>query len=477
MSLLLRPYQVDLHAEARAHLQRGIAAILIQSPTGSGKTVLIAHMLKNAKDRGYRAWFIVHRRELVKQSVSTLTEAAGVSVGIVAAGAAPSRNEAIQICLVNTLANRLHMMPPPNLIVFDEAHHLAAGSWAKIQAAFPNAVHVGLTATPQRLDGRGLGAHFRELVTGPSVATLIEQGYLSPYRLYAPGGADLSKVHTLGGDYNKKELADAMQQSPVVGDALTHYQKHAMGKRAIVFMWSIDSSKEIAARFNDAGIPAAHIDGKTPDDQRDAMIQSFRSGNTLVLTNVDLFGEGFDLPAIECAFLLRPTQSLSLYLQQVGRALRPFPGKKEALIFDHANNCKLHGLPDDDREWSLAGRKRRTRDDSCTVKQCPKCYAMNLASVMVCKYCGYKWVIQSRDIEQGEGELSEVDLAAQRAARKQEESECRTFEELVALGHLRGYGNAETWARFKNPHLFYKAARFKKEPAPRSAARAGSEGR
>lgn len=464
VGLDLRPYQIDLHAQAKAHLADGIASILIQSPTGSGKTVLIAHMLKNAKDRGYRAWFIVHRRELVKQSVATLTEAAGISVGIVAAGAAPARSEAIQICLVNTLANRLHLMPGPNLIVFDEAHHLAAGSWAKIQAAFPDAVCVGLSATPQRLDGRGLGAHFKRLVVGPSVESLIDQGYLSPYRLYAPNGADLSSVHTVAGDYNKKELDSAMQQSPVVGDALMHYQKYATGKRAVIFMWSIESSKEIVLRFNTAGIPAAHIDGSTPAEERDRIVAAFRHGRILMLSNVDIVSEGFDLPSIEAAFLLRPTQSLSLYLQQVGRAMRPFPGKKEALIFDHANNCKLHGLPDDDREWSLEGRKRRTRDDACPVKQCPKCYAVNSAAVTSCRYCGFQWLEKPRDIQQSDGELSEVDIVAQRAARKAEEAACATFEALVSLGERRGYSNAEKWARFRNPHLFYRAARLKRKP-------------
>lgn len=460
MSLILWPDQIELHARAKAALAAGHTRILIQGATGFGKTVVAAHMLKNAKDRSYRAWFIVHRRELVEQSWETLTTAAGVPVGITAAGFQGQRHEAIQICLVNSLARRWHLMPPPQLIIWDEAHHSAAGSWAKIHAAFPNAVHVGLTATPQRLDGAGLGEWFQVLIVGPSVAELIAKGKLSPYRLYAPAGADLSFVHTIGGDYNKKELNVAMQQSPVVGDALAHYQKYAMGKRAVAFTWSIESSKEIAARFNAAGIAAVHIDGETPDAERKRAIDNFRTGRIKVLSNVEIISEGFDLPAIEAAFLLRPTKSLSLYLQQVGRALRTFPGKTEALIFDHAGNCRTHGLPDDEREWSLEGRKRKKGDSECPVKQCPRCYAMLPAPSMTCKYCGFAFQVQERRVEQGDGDLAEVDLVAQRAKRKEEERACKTMDELIALGKSRGYANPDRWAKHVREWRRDKAVSF-----------------
>ncbi len=452
MSLDLRPYQITLHETARAYLRDGRRTLLIQSPTGSGKTVLVSHMLSNARSKGYRAWFVVHRRELVKQSVTTLNLGSGLPLGIVAAGFPGNRRELIQVCSVQTLAKRRHMLEDPNLIVWDEAHHCAAGSWGQIHAAYPKAVHIGLTATPERLDGTGLAKWFEDIIPGPTVAQLIADQWLVPYRLFAPGGPDLGGVHTVAGDYNKKELAVAMAKSAVTGDALTHYTKHAMGKRAVVFMWSVESSIEMAANFNKAGIPAAHLDGKTDDVSRDRIVEDFRQGKILVLCNVEIVSEGFDLPALEAVFLLRPTQSLALYLQQVGRALRSAPGKTEALIFDHAGNCRTHGLPDDDREWSLEGRTKAGRArDKCPVKQCPKCYAMLSASKNLCKWCGFRFEIQSRELEQLEGDLQEIDQEQeryyQRQMRKDEERACKTLDELIELGGLRGYDKPYGWAK------------------------------
>lgn len=447
MSLHLRPYQVDIYDDAKARLKSGRRTILIQSPTGSGKTVLVAHMLANATLKGYRAWFVVHRRELVKQSVITLSESAGLPLGIVAAGFPGNRHEAVQVCSVQTLAKRRHLLPPPDLIVWDECHHVAASSWGQIHENYPQAVHIGLTATPERLDGTGLSRWFEDLVVGPSVASLIKDGWLSPYRLFAPGGPDLSDVHTIAGDYNKRELAAAMAKSAVTGDALSHYRKYAMGRRAIVFMWSVESSIEMAQKFNDAGIPAAHIDGTSDDVSRDAAIQAFRDGQAKILCNVEIVSEGFDLPAIEAAFLLRPTRSLALYLQQVGRALRPSPGKDEALIFDHAGNCRIHGLPDDERQWTLEGRiKEKKQKDGCPVKQCPQCYAVLPAAAGICKWCEYKFEVQAREMEQLEGELAEVDLELQRQARKQEQAKARSLDDLIRLAQMRGYKNPAKWA-------------------------------
>lgn len=456
MSLDLRPYQIQTYDETRAAIQ-DCNAVLIQSPTGSGKTVLIAKMLQHASQRGYPCWFLVHRRELIEQSVITLTESAGLSLGIVAAGFPGNRHELIQVCSVQTLANRRHLLQAPKLIVYDEAHHVAASTWSTIFSAYTDAVHIGLTATPERLDGTGLDGFFKKLVLGPSVKKLIDDGWLSKYRLYAPSAPDLSGVHTIAGDYNKKELAVAMSESAVVGDALAHYRKHAMGLRSVIFMWSVEASEKIAEQFRAAGIAAAHVGGDTDKATRDRTIQDFRSGQLKVLSNVEIISEGFDLPGIEAVFLLRPTRSLAMYLQQVGRALRPFPGKEEALIFDHAGNAfkrdakgnleTNHGLPDDERVWTLEGRRRKKAEASeCPVKQCPKCYAMIVASSMLCKWCGFAFQVQSRNIDQVDGELSEVDLEAQREKARQEVREAKTPDDLLFLGMKRGYKNPEKWA-------------------------------
>lgn len=469
MTLDLRGYQHDLLEQARARVRAGVNALLIQSPTGSGKTVLVAKMLQTAASRGYRSWFNVHRRELVKQSVMTLTDSAGMDVGIVAAGFPGNRALPVQVCSIGTLRQRRSILAPPALIIWDESHHLAAGSWAEIFDAYPNAAHIGLTATPERLDGTGLGKWFKEIIVGPSVAWLIQHKYLADYRLFAPKPPDLSNVHMIAGDYNRKELTAAMNKSSVTGDVITHYKRYANGKRMVLFAWSIEASMMLAEKFRAAGVHAEHVDGDTDGNMRDAIIDRFRRGETKVMSNVDLFGEGFDVPAMEAVALLRPTQSLALYLQQVGRALRPFPGKDYAVILDHAGNCKRFGMPDDERTWSLEGRKRsKSNTDATLIRQCPRCYAVSSIAADVCRACGFKFLTVGRPVEEVEGELSEVDemeqRKLQRETRLREQQSAESIDDLISLAKLRGYKNPEKWA-----HQIYKHRQAKK--AARDAER------
>lgn len=450
MSLILRDYQDGLILQAREHIQAGARSVLIQSPTGSGKTVLVAKMMQTAISRGYDAWFNVHRRELVKQSVITLTQAADLEVGIVAASFPGNRLLPCQVCSIGTLRQRRHRLGSPRLMIWDECHHLAATSWEEIFNAYPDAAHIGLSATPERLDGAGLGKFFEKLVVGPSVKWLIANGYLADYRLFAPKPPDLSGVHTIAGDFNKRELSDAMNKSTVTGDVISHYKKYADGMRMVMFAWSVEASTMLAERFRQAGIPAEHVDGKTNDTERDAAIERFKRGDTRVLANVDLFGEGFDVPAMEAVALLRPTQSLALYLQQVGRSLRPFEGKKYAVILDHAGNCRRFGMPDDERTWSLEGRKRKAASDTTLIRQCPRCYAVSSIAASTCKACGYTFETYGRPIEEVAGELQEVDSIESRKMQRdhelREQAMAKTLDDLRALAKLRGYKNPEKWA-------------------------------
>jgi len=442
--LELRDYQSRLIDSAREHLRCGCNSVLIQSPTGSGKTVLVAHMLRRAVGRGHRAWFVVHRRELIEQSVRTLRDSAGLEVGVVAAGFSSDRNALVQVCSIQSLRGRWSSLARPSLIVWDECHHIAAGSWADVFRANPEARHIGLTATPERLDGVGLGRWFQRLVLGPSVADLIDGGWLAKFKIYSPPGASLSGVHMLGGDYNKRELNAVLDGSAVMGDVLTHYRKLAPGRRMVAFTWSIASSVELAGRFSAAGIPAEHVDGTTSMHNRDAAMSRFRRGETMVLTNVDLFGEGLDVPAIEAVALLRPTQSLGLYVQQVGRALRPAPGKSHAIILDHAGNALRHGLPDDPRDWSLdSERRKRVGDHAAPVRQCPKCYAVMPADRPMCIECGFEFPTKSRKIAEIVGELQEMQL---RRDKRMEQRKADTVQKLISIGRARGYRNPAWWA-------------------------------
>lgn len=439
-------------------MQQGKKSILIQSPTGSGKTLLTAHMLHTAAQKGMRCWFVVHRRELIEQS-SKAFQLEGLKHGIISAGYQTNARTNVQIAGIGTLARRYSRFNKPNLIVWDECHHVAAKSWSTIFSAFPDAYHIGLTATPERLDGQGLSGYFKEMINGPSVSWLIEKKFLSPYKLYAPSGVNLENIHVRMGDYVRDELAVAMDKPKITGSAVEHYKKFASGKRAIVFAVSIEHSKHIVEEFQKGGFNAAHIDGTTDEDVRSKTIEEFSRGNIQILSNVELFGEGFDVPAMEVAILLRPTQSLGLYLQQVGRALRTFSGKQMALILDHVGNCGRFGLPDDERSWSLDGREKRKGEFIPPVKVCQMCYGAQKPSPE-CVFCGYVFPVVSREVEQVAGTLTEIDrqqLALKLKWKRQQQGMASGYKELVELGKARGFKRPEAWA-----HIIIKAREAKK---------------
>lgn len=446
----LRDYQQALIADIRTQFRSMDRTVLVQLATGGGKTVTSAYMVKTAAERGRRCWWVVHRREIILQASRTFWSME-IPHSLVMGGSIGDRDAMVQVGSVQTLSRRLGKLPPPDLIIFDECHHMGAAQYQQIYEACPRAQIVGLTATPWRLDGRGLGAWFDSMVQGPSVADLMERGALCDYRLYAPTTADVASVAMQGGDFKREDLARVMDKPSIVGDAVQHYQRLAAGKRAIVFAVSIEHSRNIAAQFQAAGIPSAHVDGSMDSGQRDAIVADFSSGAIQVLSNADLFGEGFDVPAVEAVILLRPTQSLSLHLQQIGRGLRPAAGKPHAIVLDHAGNAMRHGLPDDDREWSLEDRpkKKRGAKSEVPVKQCPTCFLVH-SPAPECPGCGHAYAVQSREIEQVEGDLQVVDLDAIRAKKRQELKAARTLDDLIALGRKRGYRNPVIWAQHRH---------------------------
>lgn len=444
----LRPYQSAAIEQAREAYRAGHRAVLFQLPTGGGKTVTASTVVHGAASRGKGTWWLTHRRELAEQASQTF-HGLGIPHGTVQAGYVSDPHALVQVASIQTIVRRLRDLAEPDLLVFDEAHHIGAASWEMIFNAFPRARILGLTATPWRLDGQGLGKWFAHMIAGPTVAELIEAGSLSPYRLFAPATPDLSDVKTAAGDYQRGALAKAMDKPSIVGDAIGHYRRLCPGQRAVAFAAGVENSKHIVAQFLEAGIPAEHVDGSMTNEARDAAVERFRRGETLVLSNADLFGEGFDVPAIEAAILLRPTKSLSLYLQQVGRALRPSPGKAEAIILDHAGNSLRHGLPDDEREWSLDDREKRPRRDptDVPVRQCSECFFV-FRPAPKCPQCGHVLPIAKRELEVVEGALEEVTRAKAQAAieRKREQAQCNTLDDLIALGAARGYKNPSYWA-------------------------------
>lgn len=446
----LRDYQLHDLERVRARLRAGVPRVLLQQPTGAGKTILSGTMLKGASERGLRSWFAVHRKELLDQTSEKLTML-GVPHGFIASGYPVNGFAPVQLCAIDSLARRLAECETPDLIVPDEAHHMVAATWERCLSGH-DAKTVGLTATPERLDGRGLKDHFDELIVGPSVKRLIADGWLSPYRYFAPGEPDLAGVKVLGGDFNRGDIARVMGSAALIGDVVKTYLALAEGLQGIVFAVNVDHANAIAEAFNRAGIRAAAVSGQTPIALRRLTIDAFRAGDIQILSNCELFGEGFDVPSVAYVGLARPTQSLALHLQQVGRALRVIPGKSCAIVCDHAGNAFRHGLPDDERQWTLEGRKKAKRgsgpSDALPIRQCVECYRVSPSSADHCPGCGIVFPARVQPTCHAEGELFELErLDAKRRekdARKSEERECHTLADWMLLGKKRGYKSG--WA-------------------------------
>ena len=441
----LRGYQERAIDALRSAFQSGARAPLLCLPTGGGKTVILATIAAQAAARNRHVLILVHRRELIHQTANKLAWA-GLDHGIIAAGH-PATDARVQVASVQTLVRRLAGMAwQPSLVIIDEAHHAAAGSWRQILENWTDAYRIGVTATPCRLDGRGLSEAFDHLVLGPSVADLVFWGFLSTARIYAPPVvADLSGVRRRAGDYANDQAAAAMDRPTVTGDAIAHYQRLAAGQQAIAFCCNVAHAVSVCDAFKTAGISAALLLGNTPD--REQVVAQYAAGAVRVLVTVDVVSEGFDVPAASCAILLRPTQSLGLYLQQVGRVLRPAPGKDAALILDHVGNVTRHGFPDDPREWSLAeGIVRGGRGTPApSVRTCPECYAA-FKPAPICPVCGAACAPETRrPIREVAGELQE--LIRDSVMRRNQQGKARTLADLIALGQARGMKNPVGWAK------------------------------
>lgn len=463
----LRDYQYEMLAEAAYWMQQGYRRILLVLPTGGGKTVIASALFQSARAMGARSQFIVHRRELIKQTSDTFIRN-GIDHGFIAAGYPIDLNAGLTLAGIQTLANRLDVVLPPDVAVVDECHHASARTWADTLNSYTGYV-IGLTATPERLDGKGLDEHFDVMVVGPSVADLIEWGYLSPFDYYAPHIPDMAGAGTQAGDYPRNTAGDIMDKPMLIGNTVENYLKTAKGEPGIVFAVNREHSRNLADGFRAEGVRAAHVDGAMSDKEREWHDAAFRAREFDILTNVDLFGEGYDVPGLVYCGLNRPTKSLGLHKQQVGRPLRIFDGKVKAIINDHAGNVFRHGLPDEEVEWSLQGKKGRKaaggdKDDACPVRQCKVCFRIERSVVKVCSGCGTEFPVSKREIEQREGELAKIEAAERKKKdarlRKLEEKQAKSYDTLKALAEKRGYENPAGWARMKMKFKANARARY-----------------
>ena len=430
----LRPYQQQLVTDIRLQYQLGHRKVLAVLPTGAGKTVCFSHIAQAAAKKGNRICILVHRAELLDQASRSLSSMS-VQHGLIQANRAMDLSAAVQVASVQTLARRLHKLPRDffQLVIIDEAHHSNAGTWAKVLDHFQSAHVLGVTATPIRLDGRGLGEHYQAMVEGPSAAWLTDNGYLASARVLAPPGFDTTGLRKRMGDFDTKEAEHRI--GTIMGDCLSHYRKHLNGQTAIAFCCSVAHAEAVAALFQCNGIPAASIDGSMDAGTRRELLSDLGTGRIKVLTSCALIGEGVDVPSVGGCILLRPTASTSLHLQMIGRCLRPSPGKAAAVVLDHVGNTLRLGHHLEPREWTLDGLAKRDREAAPSVKVCPQCFATSMSAAQVCRECGHVFAPQeTRELKVVEGELVEM----QRQQRRQQGT-AQSLDDLRKLAQQRGY--------------------------------------
>ncbi len=450
----LYPHQSQFVDNLRTAL-RSHQAVLAQASTGFGKTVIAAYIAKSVIGKGKRILFTVHRKDLLTQTALTFDQFK-IPYGFIAAGRRQDPFAPVQIATMQTLHNRLHKVARPDFLLVDEAR-LSAAEGQKGTVLYYKSQGiplVGLDATPWRLSGEGLDDIYDIMVSGPGPAWLIKHGYLSDYKIYAPSSPDLEGVHSRGGDYVISELEKVMNTNTTTGCAIKHYRKLAPNTRALAFCCSVKHSKAVSEHFKSEGIMAMHIDGETPQEDRMRAFVAFAARDIQIITSCQIFAEGFDLSAqvgqevpVETIISLRSTQSLSLWLQHCGRGLRrkPYP----CIILDHAGNTMRHGLPDDEREWTLEGRKhsKASTPAEVSVRQCPECFFVHKIAA-VCPECGKVYEVVGRLPEEVEGELQELDKTKIRQRAKYEQSKARSLDDLIALGKRRNMRHPHGWAAY-----------------------------
>jgi DNA repair protein RadD len=479
----LRPYQDDVIADFERTVATGTNRVILVAATGAGKTIIGAAIIKKYVGRRKGVLVLAHRREIISQTSAKL-HAHGIPHGIIQAGVEPRPFEAVQVASIQTLWMRVRNtiedvasvptpdslksneqsaldeifnqaaafnrskteLPPAELLVIDECHHAPARTYRKIVDAYPNATLLGLTATPCRGDGRGLGGIFDEIVECPQVADLIEQGYLVKTRVYAPGVPDLKGVRSLAGDYVESQLADRMDRPKLTGDIVTHWHKYGERRKTVCFAVNVKHSVHLRDEFIASGVKAEHIDGSTPKAERDASLARLASGEIEMVTNCMVLTEGWDMPEVSCCVLARPTKKMGLYRQMIGRVLRPAPGKPDAIILDHSGAVFRHGFAEDPVEWTLDPDTRaespthqhRLETHASRLLECSQCGAIRIAGEP-CSNCGFLPAPPPRYVPIAAGDLGLVQGGRAKATVYDPAERMQWLAMLTTIGGERGY--------------------------------------
>lgn len=433
---MLRDYQLDLYQKTVDALKRGHRRPLVVAPCGAGKSYLFAEMIRRTQGD---ALVLTHRQELKLQHEALLREQ-----GITNA----------RVAMILTEANRLGTYPTPALIVTDEAHLSRSNSWQKV-IEYYDTYTVGFTATPIRLDGKPLGDIFDVLIEGVDTKWLIENHRLAPYEYYAPTTVDTAGLRKVAGDYVISELEQLMNERAIYGNVVESYLRFAPGERTIAYCVSVEHARATARAFNSAGIRAGVLSADTSPGRRKQIMDEFRNNDIAVLCNVGIISEGISIDEVTCCMLLRPTESVALGIQQMMRCMRYLPGKT-AKILDLVGNYTRIGLPDDERKWSLktqmTKRAQFDKNGNFHIRCCPECF-MTFQTAPVCPFCGSKYPLHPREIQEHEA-IKLARITAIEAARVEEkkrldrleQGRAQSFEDLVKLGRSRGYRNPAFWA-------------------------------
>lgn len=453
---MLYPDQADLVARVRQAMRRR-KWILMQSATGSGKTRMAADMIAGSRAKGTRAIFTVPRKELLDQTIKTMREY-DMPFGVISPDHPPNPFAKLQLAMTPTLARRMDKTTAPDVIFVDEAHYGGAElarviEWAKASGAWG----VGMSATPYKTNGQGMGEWYDHMEEGLPVAELIRLKRLSDFRYFAPSAPDLSGVKSRDGDFVQSQLQSMMEQdAAIVGDAVKTYREKASGLLNVVFCTSRKHAGIVVDAFRAAGVSAMSIDGTMQSDERRRIIRGFARREFTVLCNVQLLTFGFDLAAaadmdvtVECMSDLSPTKSLPLQMQKWGRVLRSKP--TAAIILDHAGNVGRHGFPDSPREWSLQGSDKRESggDRAIPSRQCAiadgGCGFVHPPAPS-CPNCGKVYPVQSRMVDEVDGELGELDRSVAAPAFRTMQGMSKTLDDLIRVGRSKGMKHPEAWA-------------------------------
>jgi DNA repair protein RadD len=423
-------------------------------PTGAGKTVIAVSIINRAAEYGWRVLALTHRREILKQ---TSLQIGGEDHGLILAGlnhdlAAPVQIASIQTLWARCMRSSKFPLPPADLIIVDECHHVAARTWRTILQSYPNARLIGLTATPCRSDGRGLGNYFSTIIEGPQIPELIAKGFLVPTVYYAPVEPDLRGVQTRQGDYVINQLADRMNRDDLVGDIVSNWHKFGERRKTLVFCVDVAHSLHVRNEFVKSGVRAEHIDGTTPKPERDAALCRLASGETELIANCMVLTEGYDLPALGCIALARPTKQLGLFRQMAGRGLRPAPDKQNLILIDHSGAVYRHGLLEDRIAWTLDAtghaenptHAKRARDTMRKLIACSQCNALRSAGEK-CPHCGFLPQRPAEGIAFRDGALGRVN-------RNDPVERLRWHAMLTAIASTRGYKPG--WIAYKYKEKF-----------------------